>query len=418
LLAVIGDAEVTVAQDQAVIWEISGDLDAKKLPTDGAGTLSVKGNANFAEAVTTITGAIDIGGNATFAAALTTDGTNPLNVGGDLSVGGIFTVGAGDVTVDGGLAVSGTYAVSLGGDLTVGGTATLGGVFGNTAAASATFNGATTIAGAVTSDTGGLTIAGTGAVALTSSTGVTLTKNMTVKNTGGVTVAGAIDLSTALKATGVTVKGESGTGVVMGTDSHTAITLPATTSITVPVGGSVVAGDETGKVTILGGAVLKAGTYTATDVKTATLTLGANAVLEVQDGGSIAISAASPDEGQIVLADNTSKIFLLAGGSFAAGAKGTIIKNGGTMTGVTLTVGTTDKPGVATKAVVSTAGTVFTVTTEATTGVTGDVIVGVIKWVTGTDPVSAKAGVDPTTGAAAGSIKAGAGTTLTISTTS
>jgi hypothetical protein len=84
-IVVAGNVEVDTAQDQAVPWQIIGNLDAKKLPTTGVGSLDVTGTATFAEAVSDITGAIKIGGTATF--NNTAAFTAPVEFGGNVILG-------------------------------------------------------------------------------------------------------------------------------------------------------------------------------------------------------------------------------------------------------------------------------------------------------------------------------------------
>jgi hypothetical protein len=389
---VLGNVTVnTVDQTAAVVWDIKGNLDAKKLPTTGAGTLTVGGNADFAAAVSGITGAVSITGNATFEDALTT--------------------GAGAVTV-GGILVGSGKTTTLGGALTVGGTAAFGGPLTNTAAVVATFNGATTVTGIVTTGSTGLTIAGTGAVTL-AEVPVTATGGLTVKSTGGVTLTPATAIAANIVATKAVIKGTAGAGTLIKSDG-VALTVGTGNSVAVTgEGASIVAGGVTGSVTIAG-ATLNPGTYTATNAATATLTLAASTEIAVANAVTIGTA------GQIVFTDDSSKISLLAGGSLvASSAAGGLIKTGGDATGVTLTVGTTAVPGTATYATVG-ASSPFVVTTAVSAG-TGSpaVVVGAVSWtVDKTDEVDAQAGAAAGGGAAIGTLTAGTGTTLTIAGTS
>jgi hypothetical protein len=192
---VLGNVSVTADQSTAVVWKIQGNLDAQKLPTTGNATLTVGGNANFADGLTTGTGLFKIGKN--------------------------LTVASGKVT-------------SLGGNLTVGDAASFGGTLGNTAASVATFNGATTVTGAVTTGTGGLTIAGKGAVTLAEEP--VLTNGLTVTNTAGVTFSSAFELTASKSITASAGK------VIFGTGAHS-VTITKGTLTSNTVGLATVAAD-------------------------------------------------------------------------------------------------------------------------------------------------------------------------------
>jgi hypothetical protein len=182
-----------------------------------------------------VTGALEITGAATFGDALTAEA---LTVGGDLEVtkAAILTgtaaitedatfkdaLTAVAVTVDGNLKVTG--AASLGGNLTVDGTADFNSTLTNTAASVATFNGVTTVTDTLTTGNGGLTIAGTGAVALIKAP--TLTNGLIVTNSAGVTMPsvgedGTIPVTNSIVA--------SGNGkVIFGTPEHSVTIEKAT----------------------------------------------------------------------------------------------------------------------------------------------------------------------------------------------
>jgi hypothetical protein len=213
-------------------------------------------------------------------------------------------------------------------------------------------------------------------------------------------------IATNIKATNVTVKGDSSTGTAINSGAALTVGSASGNSIVVPADGSIVAGGTTNKVTITG-ATLKAGTYTALDNASATLTLAGNTEIEVADGGSVAIGTA----GQIVFTDGASKISLLAGGSLTSSAAGTLIKaTESNSNNVELSV---MAAGAATSAKVDTVGTVYTVTT-ATPGTAGSIIVGNAKWETATNStaISGQKATTPTAGA--GTLKAGEGTTLIL----
>jgi hypothetical protein len=174
-----------------------------------------------------------------------------------------------------------------------------------------------------------------------------------------------------------------------------------------------VAGGTSGTVTITG-AGLSGGAFTAANAATATLTLAANAIIEATGTGAVTIGTA----GQIVLTNNTSKINLVNGGSLVASAAGDLIKTSGAASGVTLTVSATGNA-TPTHATVGTE-TPFTVTTASAAGSGSQkVIVGKVSWtIDKTAAVNAQVGAAATDSAAAGTLKAGAGTTLVIAATS
>jgi hypothetical protein len=383
---VSGNVSVTEDQTAAVVWRIQGNLDAQKLPTTGVGTLTVGGNATFAEAVAGITGAVSIAGSATFEDALTT--------------------GAGAVTV-GSLTVEGTNATSLGGNLTVGGTASFGGTLGNTAASIATFNGTTTVTGAVTTGTGGLTIAGKGAVTL-AEVPVTTTVGLTVKSTGGVTLTPETTIAANIVATKAVIKGTDAAGTPIKSDG-TSIVVGAGNSIAVTgEGSSIVVGGSVKPVTITG-ATLKPGTYTGTDGK---LSLSTTAVIEVVSGGKIEITG----EGDLELTMAATKVVLNAGSSLdvlaATGKFGEA-----TQTDTKITVAAATDATTATKAKVDADSTTWTVTTDETgtdISASDKIVLGTLTLdFDGTNEVSVDACAVSGT-AAAGELIVGADTVITF----
>jgi hypothetical protein len=253
---VLGNVTVTTAQTAAVVWNIQCDLTATKLPTTGAGTLTVDGSATFAEAVSGITGNVSITGDATFNEAVTT-AAGTLTVGGNATFKKTLTTGVGAVTA-GSLTVEGTNATSLGGNLTVNGAASFGGTLTNTAASIATFNGTTTVTGAVTT-TATLTIGGTGAVTLA---GVpVLTNGLTVTNATGVTFSSAFGLTASQSITATT--------------------------------GKVIFGTAPNSVTITNGTLASAAAGLATVAANGVVTLAFStnsASLALADGGSVAVA--------------------------------------------------------------------------------------------------------------------------------
>jgi hypothetical protein len=159
------------------------------------------------------------------------------------------------------------------------------------------FNGPTTITGAVTTGTGGLTIDGTGAVTL--SAAPTLTTGLTVNNTAGVTIPSA-DLPA---------------GQVIDASS-----------------GKVIFGTAVNSATIVGG----------------TLTSAANGLAAVAAGGVIGLASNSTSQPAFELAANGSVTFAgggkltaglveLSGGTFTNGAAALTLQSGGTDATATLT---------------------------------------------------------------------------------
>jgi hypothetical protein len=300
-ITVTGNAAVTADETGAVVWVIKGDLDAQKKPTAGAGTLTVGGNAVFAEAVSGIAGAVAIGGNAEFKNALAT--------------------GAGAVAVGGNLSVTG--AASLGGNLTVGGTAAFSSTLTNSAAAVAAFNGATTVTGAVTTGTGGLTIAGKGAAELKAAPVVDTGKLLTVSNSGGVTLGEGMSVKTL--AGGLTISG-GGKAV-----------LPDGKVITSEAAGTVLGthwslGTAAGTATATGSSVV----FTAGGVKGAAsgakLSLAASQILVgLTDADDI---GAGFDAVDVYLASGAAQVKVLSGAS-GTNATTLTLANGAKISGLT-----------------------------------------------------------------------------------
>jgi hypothetical protein len=204
-ISVLGNVVIKTAQTQAVVWQIMGDLDAQEVPTAGAGSIKMMGNAVFAKALTTSTGTVNIDGNAEFKDTLTTGaGTNSKAV----SIGGNATF---------------AKAVSLGGNLSVNGTAEFKSTLTNTTAAIAAFNGTTTITGAVTVGTGGLTIAGKGMITLEAAPVVAASKILTVNTKSGAAnkeMTGMVILNKGINvgtvAGGLTIAGEGAVALLSG----------------------------------------------------------------------------------------------------------------------------------------------------------------------------------------------------------
>jgi hypothetical protein len=376
-ITVTGDAEVTTAQTAAVVWDIKGNLDAKKLPTTG--TLTVGGNAVFAEAVTGITGAIAIGGNATFSNTLTT-GTGAVTVG-SLEVTGAASLGAGGLTVNGAAEFKSTLT--------------------NAAASTATFNGATTI-DTYTSGGAATVIAGTGSVTIAKTLGDISTNTVVIKNTGGVTLTAESTIASDIKATKATIKGVAA-GLTIG---GTTLKIPANGSIDVTAeGASIVTTGTANKVTITG-ATLKAGIYTGTDGR---LSLSTTAEIEVADGGMIEIAGA----GNLELTGATSKVVLKEGGAIDVKAD-TGNFGEASQTDTKVTVAASSAP-TATKATITEAPTKVWTVTSVGTGGTGatNIILGTLKLaITGTSDVNAVVGASDS--GAVGKLITGTGTVITF----
>ena len=390
--------------------------------------ISVVGNVTAAAA---ITGKLSATGNVTFSTAAQNALTG-LTAGSVESAVAITTTSNGDITVDGELKTTGaTSNVTLGGTgtltagslnlagnlvvgtattgaVTVKGAAIIGGTLTNGAEATVfTFNGPATI-DTFTSGNAGTVIAGMGAVTVTKALSDTSTNTVIIKNTGGVTLTAANTIADNVVATNITIIGSS-TGVTIKSDG-TAITVSADASIIVPgTGGSIVAGGDDDNVTITG-AVLKAGTYTGTSGK---LSLSTTAVIEVANGGAIAVAGS----GDLELTLAATKVVLLAGGAVDVKA-GTGKFGEATQANTKLTVGTAAAPNTPTKATVvkDGASAVWTVTSTTETG-TGEtnVILGTLKLaITGTSNVDGAAGAAADGSAAAGKLVAGQGTVLTF----
>ena len=422
---------------------VTGNVTVSSAATPTA--LNVLGSVNVSAAVTgdvgaqgnvsasaLITGAVDAKGKVSFTGATAQNALTRLSAGSVESAVAVTTASGGSINVDGELKTTGaTSHVALGGtgtltagsldlagNLTVGtattgavtvdGAATIAGAVTNGAAAAVfTFNGPTTI-DTFTSGKAGTVIAGTGAVTVAKALTDTSTNTVIIKNTGGVTLTAANTIAANIVATKATIIG-SATGVTIDSDAASILVHSDESIAVAGPGAQIVAGGSNGMGTITG-AVLSGGTFTATDAATATLTLGAGAVLAATGTGAVTIG----DAGLIVLTDGSSSIILLAGGSLVAPAAGDLIKTGATAAGVKLTVVAASGLATATYATVTDA-TPFTVTTAAAAG-TGSqkVTVGKISWtIDKTDEVDAQAGVAETSGAA-GTIKAGAGTALSI----
>jgi hypothetical protein len=386
---------------------VFGDLDVDNAVT-GVTLLNVSGNLTASAGITTASN-----GPITVTGVLTANGTAAITVHGSGTLtAGSLTTGTGALTTGSGATVIAGPA-NIGGNLVAGGAVTFNGLATITGTLAATgdiaFNGTSpsTVTGIFTPGAGdGAIISGTGAV--TFDKAIVTTNKVTIKNTGGVTLTAANTLGPNLVATGVVITGSTaGVGIKTGV----ALTVGAGAFITVPAATPMVAGDETGQITIAG-AKLKAGTYTATDAVAATLTLATGTEIEVQNGGSVTIPN-SPGKGQIVLTDADSKITLLAQGSLvAAHADGDIIDTD--HAGVKLLVADIDDElNAKTFATVATGTGTFTVTKAGSAGSgTTNVIVGNIQWVIDISATVDQVGSDPTK--AIGTLTAGAGTKIII----
>jgi hypothetical protein len=385
---VFGDASVTVAQTAAVELTVKGDLTASEAPTAAAGTIDVGGDATFAKAVSGITGTINVDGAAAFSAALTT--------------GGALTAGSLDVT----------GAASLGGNITVKGGATFASTVTNTAAAELIVGGATTITGVLTTGTGGLTIAGEGAVSLTAKP-VSTTAALIVSNTGGVTLAAGIAVSTA---GGLTVSGD-GAKVIIPDGQAIAITgsgtaLFGTTLVTLSGVGDwtatkaiTITGDSTTSVKITSAEAEAKFASTGTAPK---ITLAASTALDI--GATVTLDLGGTANG-IAFAGATSTIVLNPGAKITGTAATTLEAKSTTTDGTGIKLTATD--GTNAKMTFTTAGVVAASANNPASDVA--FVLGKSKWTSGdTDNSTGVASIAAGTDAAIGSLSAGTGTTVTL----
>ncbi|GHT68305.1 hypothetical protein FACS1894110_15520 [Spirochaetia bacterium] len=220
--AAITDSELSAtAADNKL--QLLGSVNSSKDITTGAIVLSLSGDLEL-----TGTAALSAGASIT---------AKTVSVAGTTTITGTSTVTANPVTFTG--------AVSLGGTLTVAGPATLGSTLTNSTSTTVTFNGATTVADVVTVGTGGLTIAGTGAVTLTAKPVPASTKLLTITNSTGVTLADGI-ASAGGVAGYVTISG-GGKLILKDTKSIVAATTDTLlgTDYSLGVGTYTAAGDVT-----------------------------------------------------------------------------------------------------------------------------------------------------------------------------
>jgi hypothetical protein len=387
-VAVLGNATVSDTETGDVNWLVSGTLTASKTPTTGAGTIDVGGNATFTEALAS-TGTINVDGAATFGAALTT--------------------GAGALTA-GSLEVTG--AASLGGDVTVKGGATFASTVTNTAAAELTVGGASTITGVLTVGTGGLTIAGAGAVSLTAKPVVADSKALTISSAGGVTLADGIAVSAA---GGLVVSGE-GAKVIIPDEKKIAITGTGTALFGANLVTLSGVGDWTATkaITITG--------YSTTGVKITSseadaifassgsapkLSLAASTALDI---GSTVTLALAGDANGIAFTGATSTVALNAGAKITGTAATTLEAKSDTTDGSAIKLTATD--GTNDKFTFTTAGVVTASATVPSTDVT--LTLGKSEWKS-TDSDNSSGVASTVAGTAAiGSLSAGTDTTVTL----
>jgi hypothetical protein len=297
------------------------------------------------------------------------------------------------------------------GNVTFTGATEFAGTLTHSGASTYTFNGATTITGAITVDTGGLTIAGTGAVGLTAAPTVDTNKLLTISNTGGVTLDAGIAIAVA---NGLTVSG-AGAKIIVPTGQKIAITSTGTAVFS-----------NTASVT-LGGV----GDWTATKAITIAIdsTTGVN-ITSTEAASKFASSGTAP---KITLAANTA---LGIGGTVTLDLAGTangiafnnatstvVLKPGAIITGTTATTleaksGTADGSGIKLTATDGT-NNMFTFATGVVTasgtvpGSSATLVLGKSEWAS--TAADNSAGVDSTAGTGtAGSITAAAGTTVTL----
>jgi hypothetical protein len=360
------------------------------------------------------TGTLTTGASGTLAVGgkLTTTGPVTLGAGGNLTVSGpaeiasLISTGTASATFNGPSASITAYTAS---QTTFAGTAplTITTFTDASSASTVTFNGPTTITNAITVGTGGLTIAGTGAVTLSKAPVTTTSLTLSIKSTtGGVTFAAETSIASNIKATNVTVKSSDGSATAI-IQSNANLTLPADTSIEVtnPAAKIVVGTTVANQITITG-SVLTGGTggYTGTDGK---LSLGASTKIEVEDGGLIVIAGS----GHLELTDGTSEVELQAGGAIdVKTATGKI----GESTVAQTKISVTGTNGGKATIVKDASNSIWTITDDAT-GNTGTIVLGAVSFaLTGTSAITDVTGTDPTTSAAGGKLIAGAGTTITF----
>jgi hypothetical protein len=342
MITVLGDVYVTTAdQSQSFSLNVSGDLDAQKLPTLG-GDIQVSGDAKFGGPVTGI-GEITIAGDATFNDALTT--------GADLTVYGNVIVDdaliTGDAfTVYGSLDVTGAVTVAAD-DFFVGGVAVIGGNFGFTSVA-VTFGNNVSFGGDVTRTTGGDLSFG-GDVTLAKDKALTLTGVETVALAPGKSINGALTAGNA----GVVLTPTTGAVLTVDTTEAKKITL-GTAGLTLTSGElTVAAGAELGlgdSLTLAAGAklinngaipitaakslILTADSAPAGIAGTGTITAGKTTITGVWDavGATGTVTILSSADGATITAASATGL--------KAGAGAAITQAAGTSNVLTIATGT------------------------------------------------------------------------------
>jgi hypothetical protein len=320
----VGASDLTIGGAPATL--ALGSLDttaggALVLPASAISFTATLGGGKIKYAAAPASIAVSSENGLTFVEDTTTAGAfvstaGDVTVAGDLSTAAL-TAGA-DLTVNGDLAATGaaafianlsvTGAASFGGNASVTGTAAFSSTVTSTAAAAATFTfgGATTVTGALTVGTGGLTIAGIGAVTLAAKPVVDTGKLLTVTNSGGVTLAGGIDVAVA---GGLTI---SGSGKAVLADGKI---------ITITSSGTVTAGYWS-----LG----TAGTATATKA----ITLNATGITGADPSAKLALAASKitvglTDTNGIGAAFDSVDVYL------ASGTASVVVQSGATGTNAT-----------------------------------------------------------------------------------
>ncbi|WP_417383170.1 hypothetical protein [Gimesia sp.] len=273
----------------------SGNIDI----TTSSGKIEVRGHLD-AQNSGTATITLHSGTTVYVSSSVTTDGGSFVSSGTDLTVGGVITVGAGDVNLD-----AHTGAISLGGDVTGAAFSAIGG----TSFSTGTYDDIRATAGdiAITTSSGEIDVrglleasnSGTGTITLNSATTVNVSSSVTTDG-GGFTSSG-----TDLLVTGAI---SAGTGAV-NLDGH--------------IGSISLGGDVTGaSFSATGGTSLTTGTYDdirATagniDITTSSGKIDLRGLLEAQNGGTGAITLNSATTVNVLSSVSTDGGDFLSSGS-------------------------------------------------------------------------------------------------------
>jgi hypothetical protein len=406
---VLGDTKVGATSSADI--DI-GDLSEDSLEIYVIGKLTVSGDLSGKTSIAftatdnvTINDAAEFEGAVTSAKDITASVVDAIT--GDVTARGKVTFTAAQAAI-GALTAGSLEATALttSGPVGITGATTITGAF--EPGANVTFNGLTSITGEVAPTTN-IELAGTGFVtlgAIDTTAGTIAFKNTHANGVRLNAPSTALATGNLVATAGVAIKGGTN-GVTVG-GANLAVGASASVDVS---SGSIVAGTGGNTVTITK-ATLGEGTYAGA---AAALTLTTKGEIVVADDGEVAILGT----GVINLSEALTKIILTANGRLRAAIGGDILDTD--HASVKLTVGTTLLPNTPAKALVASTGTplVWTVTedTGGDTGSAGNPIVGKIRWVIdGTSAVDAAVGsdADGNGGDAIGTLKAGTGTTITI----